>query len=146
MKNTTTALQLCSSVLVVLLCQPAAAADGDAQAACAALAERSAPDYRVDLAEWVNAGPVPSGAGAATIELPAHCRFQVVLDPRESGIENLSYGIGFELRLPLEWNGRFLFQGGGGMNGSLSPAIGSVSGAPSALARGFAVVSSDGSN
>lgn len=145
MKHLIPALQLCSSSLIaLLLSQPVVAADADAPAACAALAELSTPGFRVDLAEWIAAGPMPSGPGGATTELPAHCRFQVVLDPRESGIEKLSYGVGFELRLPLEWNGRFLFQGGGGMNGSLSPAIGNVSGAPSALARGFAVVSSDG--
>ena len=56
----------------------------------------------------------------------------------------MSYGTGVELRLPLAWNGRLLFQGGGGLNGALNPAFGSVSGAPSALARGFAVVSTDG--
>jgi len=48
------------------------------------------------------------------------------------------------LRLPLDWNGRLLFQGGGGLNGVLNPALGTVSGFPSALARGFAVVTTDG--
>jgi feruloyl esterase len=56
----------------------------------------------------------------------------------------VSFGTGIELRLPLDWNGRLLFQGGGGLNGVLNPAFGSVSGFPSALARGFAVVSTDG--
>jgi feruloyl esterase len=67
-----------------------------------------------------------------------------MLDARDSGLENMSYGIGFELRLPLEWNGRLLFQGGGGLNGVLGAAIGRVSGSASALERGFAVVSTDG--
>ena len=137
MKRRVSILQACSaSLFVTLLYQPVSAAEVDARAACGALAAMSTAEFRVDLAEWVSAG--------GTAELPAHCRFQVVLDPRESGLENLSYGIGFELRLPLEWNGRFLFQGGGGMNGVVSPALGTVQGAPSALQRGFAVVSSDG--
>lgn len=147
MKRITTTVQLvCSSSLFpfLFLWQPAIAAEPDAKAACAALTDLSTSAFRVDVAEWVAASPVPSGPGGATTELPAHCRFQVVLDARESGIENLSYGTGFELRLPLAWNGRFLFQGGGGMNGSVTPALGTVPGAPSALARGFAVVSSDG--
>jgi feruloyl esterase len=132
------------SLALVALSHAACAADADPEVACAALAELSTPAFRVDLAEWNRAGPVPTGPGGATTELPAHCRFQVVLDPRTSDLEGLSYGVGFELRLPLEWNGRFLFQGGGGMNGSLGAAIGNVNGAPSALARGFAVVSTDG--
>ena len=55
-------------------------------------------------------------------------------------------GIGIELRLPLEWNGRFLFQGGGGLDGVLGPSYGLVSGNhfPAALSRGFAVVATDG--
>jgi len=145
MKYLTPVQQLGSSALLALLLSPPViAAESADPAACVALADLSTPTFRVDIAQWVAAGPVPGGAVAATTELPAHCRLQVMLDARESGIENLSYGIGFELRLPLEWNGRFLFQGGGGMNGSISPALGSVAGAPSALQRGFAVVSSDG--
>ena len=55
----------------------------------------------------------------------------------------MKYGTGIELRLPANWNQRLLFQGGGGLNGVLSPAFGNVAGFPSALMRGFAVVSTD---
>lgn len=55
--------------------------------------------------------------------------------------------MGFELRMPTTWNGRFLFQGGGGLDGFVGPAYGTVtpqgSTAAPALARGFAVVSTD---
>jgi len=44
----------------------------------------------------------------------------------------------------MAWNGRMLFQGGGGLDGVLTPALGSVAGFKSALTRGFAVVSTDG--
>jgi hypothetical protein len=138
-KITGTALVMLSALNV----QTALAADADSQAACAALANLNAANFRVDTARWVEAGDMPAGPGGATTPVPAHCLFQVVIDPRESGMENLSYGTGIELRLPLAWNGRLLFQGGGGLNGVLSPALGNVSGAPSALARGFAVVSTD---
>jgi Tannase and feruloyl esterase len=55
----------------------------------------------------------------------------------------MRYGTSIELRLPANWNRRLLFQGGGGLDGVLSPAMGNVSGFTSALARGFAVVSTD---
>src|SRR5688500_14311655 len=52
--------------------------------------------------------------------------------------------LGFALSLPAEWNGRFLFQGGGGLNGSVQPPIGmAAAGGTPGLARGFAVVSTD---
>src|SRR5690606_19543753 len=94
----------------------AAEDEAESRAACEALATLDTPAFRVDTAEWV-AGDAP---------LPAHCLFRVTLNPRPSSIDGVSLGIGFELRLPLEWNGRFLFQGGGGLNGVLNPALGNV--------------------
>ena len=55
---------------------------------------------------------------AATAAVPAFCRVEGVIDPR-TGVEGKSYGIGFALALPDSWNGRFLFQGGGGLNGTV---------------------------
>ena len=43
---------------------------------------------------------------------------------RRTGADGKPYGIGFALALPGEWNGRFLFQGGGGLNGSVRLAAG----------------------
>jgi hypothetical protein len=31
----------------------------------------------------------------------------------EAGVRGIPYGTRFEVRLPVEWNGRFMFQGGG---------------------------------
>ena len=43
--------------------------------------------------------------------------------------------------MPADWNGRFMFQGGGGLNGAIREPIGSqATGERSALERGFAVV------
>ena len=54
------------------------------------------------------------------------------------------YAIGFALALPQEWNGRFLFQGGGGLNGSVAQPLGATAaGDIPALVRGFAVASTD---
>jgi feruloyl esterase len=78
------------------------------------------------------------------VDVPEHCLFRGVVDPRPSGIDDLRYGTSIELRLPAKWNGRLLFQGGGGLNGVLNPALGAVAGSSPALARGFAVVSTDG--
>lgn len=60
-----------------------------------------------------------------------------------TGIDGQPYHIGFELRLPDEWNGRLLYQGGGGNDGVVRPAIGTQAAPGYALNRGFAVVSTD---
>jgi feruloyl esterase len=75
--------------------------------------------------------------------LPARCRVDGVIDQR-NGAGGKPYGIGFAVALPDNWNGRFLFQGGGGLNGNVANPVGAqVSGDASALARGFAVVTTD---
>ncbi|WP_281047809.1 tannase/feruloyl esterase family alpha/beta hydrolase [Shewanella frigidimarina] len=57
------------------------------------------------------------------------------------------YAIGFEMRLPSDWNGRFYFQANGGLDGSVQKAVGrflkSASKDSGALKKGFAVISSD---
>lgn len=65
-----------------------------------------------------------------------------------TGIDGKTYAIGFEMRLPLAWNGRFLHQVNGGNDGVVVPAEGdprnlnAVNGI-TGLARGFAVLSTD---
>lgn len=83
------------------------------------------------------------GAAGDAGPLPAHCRIDGVIDERV-GAGGKSYGIHFAIALPDAWSGRFLLQGGGGLNGSVKPPTGPVaSGARPALARGFAVISHD---
>jgi len=117
--------------------------------ACEALKSLRVPGVAlaVTKAEWFAAGspPPPAGPGgrAFTGPLPAYCRLDGVID-RRTGDDGKSYGIGFALALPAEWNGRFLFQGGGGLNGSVQPPLGgAAAGNTPGLARGFAVVSTD---
>ena len=74
---------------------------------------------------------------------PAHCLVQGQLGER-SGVDGKRYAIGFEMRLPQAWNKRFLHQVNGGNDGVVKPALGDMGVlAIDALARGFAVVSSD---
>jgi pimeloyl-ACP methyl ester carboxylesterase len=85
----------------------------------------------------------PPGAPPGSLVLPTHCRVDGQLESR-IGSDGKPYAIGFAIALPGEWNGRFLFQGGGGLNGSINPPVGDrAAGETSALARGFAVVSTD---
>lgn len=75
-----------------------------------------------------------------------HCQVTGKMNQRVSTVDNQTYAIGFEMRLPKAWNGRFLYQGNGGIDGSVSAATGGfVGGGPlqNALQQGFAVISSD---
>lgn len=85
----------------------------------------------------------PPAPMTVPVALPAHCLAKGVIDPRV-GVGGVHYAIGFAIALPEHWNGRFLFQGGGGLDGTLYPPIGmTAAGDRPALARGFAVVSTD---
>ncbi|MGZ5779192.1 MAG: tannase/feruloyl esterase family alpha/beta hydrolase [Croceibacterium sp.] len=100
----------------------------------------------IDATSMMRSGPLPESAPGAPggAVLPEHCLMRGVIDPH-TGAGGRKFGIGFELRLPTEWNGRFLFQGGGGLDGQVMPAIGRIANSAKepALARGFAVVSTD---
>lgn len=76
----------------------------------------------------------------------AHCLVRGEIEKRR-GADGNDYATRFELRLPEQWNGKFLFQGGGGANGFLAPALGSIpssnSSAAPALVCGYAVASMD---
>ncbi|HSW38056.1 MAG TPA: tannase/feruloyl esterase family alpha/beta hydrolase, partial [Acidobacteriota bacterium] len=132
------------SVVVSLMAAYALADEAASRKTCENLAALSTKTFRVETSEWVAASRLSAGPGGGQMEVPAHCLFRVLIDPRPSTLDGVSFGTGVELRLPLAWNGRMLFQGGGGLNGVLNPALGTVSGFPSALARGFVVVSTDG--
>lgn len=112
--------------------------------ACAELATRfAAPATRITGAESVPAGTtVPNMAQA--YPMPAHCKVSGVMNER-TGVDGKPYAIGFEMRLPANWNNRFLFQTNGGNDGVVQPAFGVVSAGATtnALMQGFAVLSSD---
>jgi feruloyl esterase len=106
---------------------------------CKALIGQAVPGGSIASAQYLPAGR------EGTTPVPDHCKLQGKLNER-LGIEGKKYAIGFELRLPKTWNGRFYFQGGGGTDGVVRPAMGTIPAgavAPNALANGFAVVSTD---
>ena len=117
--------------------------------ACAALLGHKVPGAVVVMqkAQLLPAGKAPAaptgGPPGPDLMLPAHCRVEGVIDPH-NGLDGKPYAITFAIAMPEKWNGRFLFQGGGGLNGALNPPVGSAAaGAEPALSRGFAVVSTD---
>jgi feruloyl esterase len=103
---------------------------------------------RLVSSRFVAAGPIatpagPHGAAGVSVPLPAHCEIYGTMQER-TGSGGQKYAIRFHLRLPVQWNRRFLFQGGGGSNGEVGDALGNVgAGQPPALAQGYAVVSQD---
>lgn len=118
---------------------------------CAALARLSIRGANVRITHTGAVAPAPAGTvpvgqgpGKITVALPAYCRVEGVIDGH-TGPDGKRYGLTFAVALPRAWNGRFLFQGGGGLNGTLYPPLGAAAaGDRPALARGFAVVSTDG--
>ena len=88
----------------------------------------------------ITAATAVAGDGKGT---PAHCQVNGVANER-TGIDGRQYAIGFEMRLPVEWNRRFLHQVNGGNDGKVVPALGALQIFPTnGLQRGFAVISSD---
>ncbi|MDH6289268.1 tannase/feruloyl esterase family alpha/beta hydrolase [Rhodococcus opacus] len=91
----------------------------------------------------------PTPAGELTVgghDIRAHCTVTGKMNERVSPVDGQRYAIGFEMRLPEDWNGRFFYQGNGGIDGNVPPAVGAVSGGgptTNALDLGFAVISSD---
>jgi Tannase and feruloyl esterase len=116
---------------------------------CVDMSAFQSPGVSITKAEAVAAAPPgatrisPMFPGTIPVAVPAYCRVDGVID-RRVGVAGRNYGIGFALALPDAWNGRFLFQGGGGLNGSVGAPLGYVAaGREPGLARGFAVVTTD---
>ena len=134
------------SLAVFLLLASSIEAQTVAVRPCAGMTQLATSAVAITRAEPVAAGPAPAPPGlpaAPGINLPAYCRVEGVID-RRTGVNGKAYGIGFALALPDKWNGRFLFQGGGGLNGNVAQPVGApAAGDVPALARGFAVVTTD---
>ena len=108
---------------------------------CASLPSR-APAGIALSAEAVAADSVRPPGVAAGAMLAGHCLIKGKMNDR-IGQDGKLYHIGFELRLPSAWNGRLLYQGGGGNDGVVRPAVGPQATAGYALNKGFAVVTTD---
>jgi feruloyl esterase len=119
-----------------------AATPSDPAAACAKLANLA--DFPVTPTQITLAKFIPGGTTSADgVTLPDHCQVQGIINKR-TGIDGFPYGDRFEVRLPAQWNGRFMFQGGGGTEGAVPPATGNAGTLSPTLARGWAVASQDG--
>uniref|UniRef100_UPI0033654079 tannase/feruloyl esterase family alpha/beta hydrolase n=1 Tax=Variovorax fucosicus TaxID=3053517 RepID=UPI0033654079 len=109
---------------------------------CGALASTfSAPNTTIDTAVDVAAGVLSVGGNSVA----AHCLVTGKMYSR-TGSDAQTYAIGFEMRLPQAWNGRFYYQGNGGLDGTVVTADGAGTGGgplTNPLLQGFAVVSSD---
>jgi feruloyl esterase len=137
-------LAACASRPTVPNAPLAAARPGTLQA-CTDLAARAALPGTV----YTSVTDVPAGTvtvGGVAMSAPAHCLVQGRMNERTSPVDNQRYAIGFEMRLPVAWNGRFFYQANGGLDGVVVPALGGIGGGgprSSALQMGFAVISSD---
>ena len=125
------------------LARPRPAAGGPLMQACETLATSlSSPN-----AAFTSSTAVPAGAiSLAGQPIRAHCLLTGRMFQRVSPVDGNTYAIGFEVRLPIDWNGRFFYQANGGIDGVVVPATGDTSGGgplTSALLQGFAVISSD---
>jgi len=129
---------LISAVTLTVLLGSTALARAEGEA-CSPLATASLSSSGVEI--------VASRLQEAGNGLPNHC-IVTGLANRRTGADGKSYAIQFEMRLPAEWNGRFLHQVNGGNDGVVVPALGTrrdglASDGTVPLARGFAVLSSD---
>jgi feruloyl esterase len=99
------------------------------------------PNTQITSTETVNEGILTVGGKP----IAAHCLVKGKMFERTSAVDGKNYAISFEMRLPRQWNGRFLHQGNGGIDGVVQPAVGAFGGGPlsNALDQGFVVLSSD---
>lgn len=136
MKCTTRWVLSTLTVCVAMLPQ-IAVANSDA---CASLVVQSTDRMEIVATTWVEAGADHD----TNADLPAYCRVDGIIDAH-LGAGDRPLGQKFDLRMPDNWNGRFYFQGGGGLDGRVRPAIGSgqPDGNTPALAEGYAVISTN---
>ncbi|WP_211364148.1 tannase/feruloyl esterase family alpha/beta hydrolase [Propionivibrio limicola] len=126
------------------------AAVGTTLSKCADLASTfSYSGLKITSSTLVAAGSTVTADGE-TYTLPEHCYVQGYMNERVSVVDGQTYRIGFEMKLPKDWNGRFFFQPNGGTEGTLllpqNQANGRMLGGgpvTTGLNKGFAVLSSD---
>lgn len=115
------------------------------QAACQDMPAKAGLSATTLTAKYVASGTRRPGTATTGDFLPGHCVITGSINPR-TGVDGKSYATGFQLSLPDDWNGRFLYLGGGGNDGTLRDTSLSSSisiGTRSPLGQGFAVVSTD---
>ncbi|MFO1328963.1 MAG: tannase/feruloyl esterase family alpha/beta hydrolase [Rubrivivax sp.] len=111
---------------------------------CTALSGFAFAGTTITAASVVTAGTL-TNAGQPVGE---HCLVTGRMNDRTSAVDGQAYSIGFQMRLPKDWSGRFLHQGNGGTDGVVAAADGGNSIGSGGLLRnglqlGFAILSSD---
>src|SRR5580704_12072396 len=133
------------SAAVFLLAGAIFAADDNKCAGLTALTSTQFPNASTAIRSAVDnsAAEATTGRGA-TPALPAHCEVFGRMNER-TGANGQHYSINFHMRLPVAWNGKFFFEGGGGTNGTVGGALGNLQGQQptNALVLGYAVVTQD---
>ena len=88
---------------------PKPAVGAPAAMACDALAARFAfAGTRLVSAERIAAGQLR--LPGITEPMPEHCVVKGLMHERTGPVDGKPYAIGFEMRLPTTWNGRFFYQ------------------------------------
>jgi len=132
-------LSACAAVLVI-----AAGASAVGRAAPDAPPPGAAACTALATAQFATVTALSTAYEAGSTTQPAHCVVRGSAAPH-TGVDGKAYETRFELRLPTTWSGRLLYQGGGGNDGSVAPAVGRNTGSfpGTGLQRGFAVVTTD---
>lgn len=112
-------------------------------ASCAALAALSTAEFPVPNTVITSAVDAP-----ATSTLPARCIVNGFVNKHTSPVDQCVYQSVFQVQLPLpaNWNGRFMMQGGGGGEGSVPTATGTIGGSTgiAEISNGYAIASQNG--
>jgi len=114
------------------------------ETACRTVGQSQTGPADLQIIEAVYSTTRTAGRGRGPGQLlPPHCHVAGSFE-RRTGADGKPYEIRFAINLPDNWNGRYLYQGGGGLNGNLGEPVGAQwAGDRSALEQGFAVVSTD---
>ena len=113
----------CSSIGLSTAPPQLSPAKGAALVQCSSLLNFSFNNTKITAAREVASG-VLKNAGQPVAE---HCQVTGQMNQRISPVDGQTYAIGFEMRLPRDWSGRFLFQGNGGTDGNVVTADGGPS-------------------
>ena len=110
---------------------------------CAALATLSASGFPVPNTVITSAVDTPASGN-----LPQRCIINGYVNKHVSPVDNCTYQNVFQVQLPLpvNWNGRFMMQGGGGTEGSVPTATGAIGGSTgiTEISNGYAIASQNG--
>ena len=103
-----------------------------------ALSDCAALSGKLSLANTTISSVAGVATGVLTVAgspVAAHCLVKGSMYSRTSAVDGRTYAIGFEMRLPLKWNGRFFYQANGGIDGFVATATGAVNGGPGLTIR-----------